>query len=107
MVDALKRVKAVETEWDARLAEARETSRRELARKREEADAAVKAVLQEAEAERLRALERARIVSEAEARGIVSEGEAAARKVRDEREKRGGGRNGEILAAVLGSFASD
>jgi vacuolar-type H+-ATPase subunit H len=107
VLDALRRVKATEAEWDRRLADARAASAAELARRREAADAAVRAVAREVETERAEAVARADREADAEARTIVADGEAEARQIRSDEGSLAEGHRAEILAVVLGQFASD
>ncbi|MGP8110300.1 MAG: hypothetical protein ACLQD9_06305 [Thermoplasmata archaeon] len=106
-LDALKRIKAAEADWDERLRTARHASAEALERRRADADATVRAVATEAEAERSRAVERARAAAEAEARTIVAEGEATARDAASDKGKRPKDLEKRVLDAVLGPFAPD
>lgn len=106
-VEALKRVKATETEWDARLKAAREESEATLRRLREQSEAAVKAAQAEGERERAERVERARVEAAGMSAAIVAEGQKAA-----EAAARGEGRGPAdkkeaILSVVLGSFGKD
>jgi uncharacterized membrane protein YqiK len=92
-VEALRRVKAVEAEWDAKLRAARE--------------ATVKAVASEIEGERARRLEAARAASEAEAETIRREGAKEAEALRSGKDRRSSDRDDAIVAAVLGPFVGD
>ena len=106
-VQALRRVKAVEEEWEARLREARKDAEQAVLRTREEAEATLRAVSAELESERTHRLEAARASSEREAEAVLREGVKAADAVRVEKGKRPPGRDEEIVAMVLGSFQSD
>jgi vacuolar-type H+-ATPase subunit H len=106
-IDALKRIKATEAEWDAKIAAARQAAEAELKRLRDERDATVAAARAEAEAERARALTKARALAETEAEAIVAEGRSAAQAAATSAGKRPSERRDEILAVVLGSFASE
>jgi vacuolar-type H+-ATPase subunit H len=107
VLEALRRVKSTEADWDRRLADARAASASELARHREESDAAVHAVAREVETERAEAVTGADREAEAEARAIVADGEAEARKIRSDEGSLAERRRTEILAVVLGRLASD
>lgn len=106
-LDALKRIKAAEADWDERLRTARHASNEALERRRVDADATVKAVAAEAEAERSRSVEKARAAAEAEARTIVAEGEASARDAGSDKGKRPKDMEERVLDAVLGPLAPD
>jgi vacuolar-type H+-ATPase subunit H len=106
-IEALKRVKATETEWDARLSAARQETEATMRRLRDEADAAVKAVQAEADKERTTRLERARVATAADAEAIVAEGRAAADTAARGEGRRAADKKDEILAVVLGSFGKD
>lgn len=106
-IEALKRVKATEAEWEARLSAARVETEADLRRLREEADAAVKAAEVAADKERSARLERARAEVAAEAEKIVAEGrDAAVRAARGEG-RRPADKKDAVLTAVLGSFGTD
>jgi len=106
-LDALKRIKAAEAEWDERLRTARRASTEALERRRAEAEAAEKAVAAEAETERARAVESARSSADAEARRIAADGEKAARGATSDEGKRPQDMEKKVLAAVLGSLGPD
>jgi len=106
-VEALKRVKATETEWDARLKAAREESEVALRRSREEAEAAVKAAETEAERERTDRVEHARVEAAGLAAAIVAEGQKAAELAARGEGRRPADKKDAILAVVLGSFGKD
>lgn len=106
-VDALKRVKAAEAEWDARVSAARTESETTLRQLREESDAAVKGALAEAEQVRSARLDQARAEVTSEVDAIVSEGEKAAELAARGEGRRPADKKDAILDAVLGSFGKD
>jgi vacuolar-type H+-ATPase subunit H len=106
-LDAVKRVKATETEWDEKLRYARARSEAALLRAREEADAAAKAVARELEGEKTRALERARADADLEAHDILAEGDSAAERAGSEEGKRPAEMREKILRALLGSLVAE
>lgn len=106
-VEALKRVKAVENEWNARLTTAREVTDVELTHVREEADEAVRAAEAAAERERTDRVERARAETAAEAEAIVAEGRKAAALAAAGEGRRPADKKDAILDVVLGSFGKD
>jgi len=106
-VEALKRVKATETEWDARLGAARTESETALRRLKEEADAAVKAAEGEAERTRTDRVEHARVEAAGLAGAIVAEGQKAAETAARGEGRRPADKKDAILAVVLGSFGKD
>jgi vacuolar-type H+-ATPase subunit H len=104
-IDALKRIKATEAEWDGKVAAARRDAEASLRRLHDELEATVQAAHAAAEAERARALQRARAAAEVEAEGILAEGRAAASAAATTAGKRPADREDEVLAAVLGSLS--
>jgi len=106
-VEVLRRVKAVEAEWETKLRAAREDADQGVRRAREEADATVKAVAAEAEAEKAQRLAAGRTAAEAEAEAIQREGEKAADGLRSAGGKKPSDRSDELLEAVLGPYARD
>jgi len=106
-VEALKRVKATETEWDARLSAARQEAEDALRRLRDEGDAAVKAAEAEAERKRTDRVERARAENAAEAEVIVADGRRAAERATHREGRRPTEMKDAILEVVLGSFGKD
>lgn len=103
-IDALRRIKAVEEEWEAKLSSARAEQERALVDARSSADAAVKAVSAELEASRTQALETAGAAADAEARDLLAAGEADAARAKAGKKKLAD-RKDEVLQAVLGEFA--
>jgi vacuolar-type H+-ATPase subunit H len=106
-LDAVKLVKAAETEWEAKTTAARKTSEAALARLHEEAEAAVAAARTLAEQERVRTVEAARSSADAEAATIVTAGEAAAQRDGAGAGRRPADRRTEVVAAVLGDLAGN
>ena len=103
-IDALKRVRAAEIEWEQRLQAAKQEAASELARLRADAEAAVKAAQAAAEADRAERLELARGEADREAARIVADGERAAADAATEQGRRPADRADEIFAAVLAGF---
>jgi vacuolar-type H+-ATPase subunit H len=106
-VEALRRLKAVEAEWDAKLRDARDAAARTVQRSRDESEATVKAVAAENETERNRLLEAGQQAADREAERIGADGARAADAVRADRSKRPAERADAIVRAVLDPFASD
>jgi len=106
-VEVLRRVKAVESEWELKLRAARGEADEAVRRAREEADATVKTVAAGAETERTRRLETGRAAAEKEAEAIVREGAAAAGRLRTNKGKGPADRSAEVVAAALGPYARD
>ena len=106
-VEALKRVKAVETEWETRLASARAEAEASVRRLREESDAAVKAATEDAERDRTDRVERARVEAAGLAGAIVADGQKSAEAAARGEGRRPADKKDEILAVVLGSFGKD
>jgi vacuolar-type H+-ATPase subunit H len=106
-VEALKRVKAAETEWESRVSTARQEAEDSLQKLREESEAAIKAAQAEAERERTERLERARTEIASEAETILTTGQTAAAVALRGEGRRPTDKKGEILDTVLGSFKKD
>jgi vacuolar-type H+-ATPase subunit H len=106
-VEALKRVKATENEWDARLSAAREEAEATLRRLRDDGDAAVKAAESEAGRERAVRLEHARVETAKEAEAITVDGQNAAERAALAEGRRPSDKKDAILDVVLGSFGKD
>ncbi|MGA8275436.1 MAG: hypothetical protein WB852_03965 [Thermoplasmata archaeon] len=102
-LEAVKLVKATETEWEAKIAAARKAAEASLAQLRDDAAAAVASARIEAESARVRSVETARSTADADAAKIVAEGQAAAR--RDKAGRSPSDRRDEVLAAVLEDLA--
>ena len=103
-IEALKRIKAAEVEWDQRIAEAKREAARALERMRQETEAAVAAAHEQAERERTRAVEAARANADLEAQEILARGEREAATVLAGEGTGVAGKKEEILSAVLSSF---
>lgn len=106
-IEALKRVKTAETEWDEKLSTTRSAVEADLARRRDEADAAVKAALAESERERATAVQTARTEADAAAATILADGQKAAQSAGRSDGKEPEDRKDEILKAVLAPFVGD
>jgi vacuolar-type H+-ATPase subunit H len=106
-IDALKRVKATETDWDLKLRAARGAAEMETARLKDESEEAVRAAQQEAEAERARAVQAARADADREAEQILADGSRAAEAAARGEGKRPADRASEILSTVLAGFTTD
>lgn len=78
---SLERIKEVEGDLDAKLAQVRADSEKRIKQLREVADAMLRATLAEAERARERAVAAARSVLEGEAEQIVQDGETEARRI--------------------------
>ncbi len=106
-VEALKRVKAVESEWEAKLAEARAHRDQILQRWRDETEATVHAAQLESERERSEAIQAARIAADGEAAKMLADGDRAAEAAGREDPEDLTEKRAAILAAVLGEFGAD
>ena len=106
-VEVLKRVKAVEAEWETKVAEARVHRDTTLQRQRDETETAVHAAQQEADRERSEAIQAARIAADGEAAKILADGDRAAEAAGREDPASLAEKRTQILQAVLGEFASD
>jgi vacuolar-type H+-ATPase subunit H len=106
-IDALKRVKATESDWELKLRAARGASEEALQRLRDESEAAVKAAQASVDAERSEAVQAARTEADRLAAEILAEGERAAAVARRGEGKGTADRKDSILAAVLGGFFQD
>jgi vacuolar-type H+-ATPase subunit H len=106
-IDALKHVKATETEWELKLRSARGAADVALERLRTDSEAAVKAAQAAAEEERARAVQAARAGAEREAAEILAEGTRAAEAAARGEGKRPADKKSAVLAAVLAGFAKD
>jgi vacuolar-type H+-ATPase subunit H len=106
-VEALKRVKAAENEWDARLSATRRNVDETLERLRAEAAAAVKETQIEAGRDRVARVVQARTETGTEAEAIVAEGRKAAEQALVGEGRRPADKKDAILEIVLGSFAKD
>jgi len=106
-VEALKRVKATEAEWESKVAEARAHSDAAARRLRDETEAAVQAAQALADQERSQAVQAARTSADVEAQQIRAEGTKAAEAAGREDPKGLQAKRAAILAAILGEFGSD
>jgi len=106
-VEALKRVKATENEWDARLAAARQETTTELGQLRSEAAVAVKSAEQEADKNRAARIETARADIEKEAAAILTEGQKAAAEALEGTGRSPADKKSAILDVVLASFGKE
>ncbi len=106
-IDALKRVKATESEWEGKLRSARGAAEEALERLRADSEATVKAALAATEAERARAVQTARTESERAAAGILAEGTRAAEAAARGEGKRPVDQRVAILGALLAGFSKD
>ena len=103
-IEALKRVKEAETEWDLKLRTARGAATEALERLRAESEAAVRAAQAAADAERANTVLAARQEAEREAAEILAAGQRAAASAARGDGKRPADRPDEILAVVLAGF---
>ncbi|HXY12002.1 MAG TPA: hypothetical protein VEJ85_00695 [Thermoplasmata archaeon] len=106
-VEALKRVKATENEWDARVTTAREVTQTTLQELRADVEVAVRDAAAEAESDRAARVGAARVEVQKEADAIVADGHKAADEALRGEGRRPSDKKAAILAAVLGSFAED
>jgi len=106
-VEALKRVKATENEWDTRLGAARKDADATLERLRTEAAVAVRAAQAEADHDRLARVTKAHADIEAEAQAIVDDGRKAAEQARSGEGRRPVDKKSSILDVVLGEFGQE
>jgi vacuolar-type H+-ATPase subunit H len=106
-VEALKRVKATENEWDARLAAAREESQAALQSLRAAVEDEARTTSADAERDRVTRIETARAEVGREADAIVAEGQKAADEALRGEGRRPSDKKDAILAAVLGSFGQE
>ncbi|HYA55143.1 MAG TPA: hypothetical protein VEG42_06040 [Thermoplasmata archaeon] len=106
-VEALKRVKATENEWETRLGAARKDADATLERLRADTAAAVKAAQAEAERDRAARVAQARVDADAEAQAIVDDGRKAAEQAGAGEGRRPADKKAAILDIVLGGFGKD
>lgn len=106
-IEALKRVKATENDWELRLRAARGAAEEQLGHLREASDAAVKAAQEAADAERTRLVQAARSEAERAAAEILAEGTRVAEAATRGDRRGPSDRRDAILAAVLAGFAKD
>ncbi len=106
-IEALKRVKETETDWELRLRIARGIAEEALERLRADCDAAVKTARATAEADRTRAVQAAKADADRQAAAILAEGNRAAEAAAQGEGKHPADKKEQILAAVLAGFAKD
>jgi vacuolar-type H+-ATPase subunit H len=106
-IEALKRVKATETDWELKLRAARGAVDEALGRLQAESEAAIKAAQASAEAERTRAVQAARTEADREAEGILAEGTRAAEAAARGSGKRPADQKDALLTTVLAGFVPD
>ncbi len=105
-VESLRRVRAAETSWEARLAEARERTDALLREVAAETETAVAGARRAAESERDRAIQAAREQADREAADILSRARAEAERIRTAPAADLGARADRILGAILSEFRS-
>lgn len=103
-VDALRQLKAIESEGAARLAALKAEGERTLATVRQEAEAAVLQARLVAEKEAEDNVQKAREAAELEAQLLLAQGERAASEVRSRPASRVTDKQEELLAAILSGF---
>jgi vacuolar-type H+-ATPase subunit H len=106
-IDALKRVRAAEMEWDQKVKDAKEAAAQEIARLRADSDAAVKAAQSAADADRASKLQAARSEADREAVGILADGAKEAERATEGEGKHPADHTDDILRVVLSGFTSD
>ena len=106
-IDALKRIKLTETEWDEKIAAARRDAEAAGRHLKEETEARLARARTEADAERARTIDTARAAADGEAAQIVAEGERAAKAATEGAGKGVSARKNDVLAVVLSGFQGD
>jgi len=106
-IDALKRVKATETDWELKLRAARGAAEEAVQKLRADSDAAVKAAQAAADQQRAQAVQAMRAEADREAAEILADGERAAAQAARGEGKRAADKKDAILAAVLAGFLKD
>ncbi|MGI0130374.1 MAG: hypothetical protein ACREDE_03425 [Thermoplasmata archaeon] len=106
-IDALKRVKATESDWELRLRSARGAAEEALERLRTDSEAAVKSAQVAAEGERTNAVLAARQEAERQAAEILAQGTRAAETAAHGEGKRPADQKDAILGTVLAGFVPD
>jgi vacuolar-type H+-ATPase subunit H len=106
-IDALKRVRAAESEWEQKVAAAKQDAGEEIARRKTAAEASVKAARAAAEQQRAEKVQAARSEADREAIVILAEGAKAADAAAEGEGKRPADKADAILKAVLAGFTSD
>jgi vacuolar-type H+-ATPase subunit H len=103
-LEPIRRVRAVESEWETKLAAFTAQAKEELERLTREAEAIVASTRAELERKRALAVEKARLDAEAEAATIVAEGKERAAGLRGKGPEELEPLRERILSAVLGEF---
>lgn len=106
-IDALKRVKEAEKDWELKLRVARGSAEEALEQLRRESEASVQSAQSVADGERANALISARQEAEREATEILTQGTRAAEAAARGEGKRPADKKDAILGAVLAGFAKD
>jgi len=106
-IQALKRVKAMENEWETRLTSGKRESEAALERLRTEAAAAVRDAQTAADHDRVARVVQARAETETEAEAILAEGKKTADQALRGEGRRPADKRDAVLAIVLGSFGKD
>ncbi len=103
-VESLKRVRQIELEAAAKLAQLKASGDAALKQLGDEAAAAVHQARTEAEAWRTGFLAKARAAAEAEAAGLLAEGGKAAREIEERTTQSVAAKRDAVLKTVLGAF---
>lgn len=103
-VEALRRLKEIETEWETKLTQARAEAVQRVAKAREAAEAAVAEARAEVDRAREALLTSARATAQAEAERIVTAGRAEADKVAGAARTASASLKAKLLDAVVGDF---
>jgi vacuolar-type H+-ATPase subunit H len=106
-IDALKRVRAAETEWEQKVAAAKQDAGEAIAALKTSADAAIKSAQADTEQQRSAKIQAARSEADREAIVILADGAKAADAAAEGEGKRPADRADAILDAVLAGFTSD
>ncbi len=106
-IDALKRVRASEIDWDQRVTAAKQAAAEEIAQQRAAADAAVKSAQAAADQERAQKVQEARSDADRRAIAILADGAQAADVAARGEGKQPSDHADAILSAVLAGFLGD
>jgi vacuolar-type H+-ATPase subunit H len=106
-IDALKRVRAAEIDWDQKVTAAKQEAGEAIAALRTAADAAVRAAQAAADQERAAKVQVARSEADREAITIVADGATAADAAAKGEGRQPADKADEILRAVLAGFLPD
>jgi vacuolar-type H+-ATPase subunit H len=106
-IDALKRVRAAEMEWEQKVTNAKQDAGEEIARLKTAADEAVQAARASAEQARAAVVQTARSEADREAIVILADGAKAADAAAEGEGKRPADKADAILDAVLAGFTGD